>query len=294
MAAKNIIGDQSIGLQANGNIIINNDQKLAELGQLALLPVIESIGHQLKGTFQESIKATTDEIKQLYLKEHLRCIEEYKKQIGEITKEERNQHPKEATVEGIKLFQDWIGNVQEICPEDKTLSEIWQRWMIELSQGTDLSLQKIIFDKMKLLQAKDAELLLSVLESSIGMNRYNEETNYRIIHLLEIGILEKVNWFSFERLSMALFAGIINAGIFCFVLGKLIFLHNQPNLLIIISIIIAVVSVLLGLYFYSYKSNSYKLSWVGSKIASYAMALPKKEENPHIPEQPAASRTSAS
>ncbi|MEE9338560.1 MAG: hypothetical protein V3U87_10800 [Methylococcaceae bacterium] len=286
----NTIRDNSLGIQANNNVNIN--QTVNELPDAMqnmfvelLKPSIKQIGENLQNEISSDISTSIGkEIRSILEKSFVQSIKEqvysqnlnshiqvvFKRIHNENSNRRKPIEEIHETLEKTDLFMEWVENAEHIPSDGGDLSKIWQNWLYELSQGSNTSDQKILLNIMKKLTPEDANTLLrfrwnkrlfsrSYLESS-GKSKYI--TN----KLSEIGLIKR-NYFS----EIVLFFLLI-------ILGWYFkdFIDSQDyasKIKFSYETVIYLVSVSVPLLVYFIKP-CYQLTWIGKEIVSYAN--PKK------------------
>jgi len=137
-----------------------------------LKPTADYLGQEIKNYVQEKIEAK----KQKNIRDHLSSVQE--KLV------ENNQQ--EPTIEQLEFFSDWIDGVENIDPQDKELSEIWENLLIAMTKNN--SKTSLLISKLKELDPEDVLVLLK-FGRKIDLPLTREDV-YRIKKLETLDLLE--------------------------------------------------------------------------------------------------------
>ena len=179
---------------------------------LTLTPVITSIlkpsadliGQELRDLIKEKIDLIKNRKKAENLTEHLRTVGE------KLQKKKKEPNPNLTTIKQLSLFDKWVEGAENVDPTDKILAEMWQELLVQISEGNNPN--EILIEKMKMLQADDAKLLLRLGEERRVLmlpsikrffsflpktKEHADEETYRLKRLKDIDILDSYLSFNF-------------------------------------------------------------------------------------------------
>jgi len=285
----NTISEGSIGLQAGGNLTVNQTinelpnaiqdmfvellrPSIKQLGENIRkelsADVSNSIGDRVKNALDQTIlRSLREQIKAENLNYHIEMV------IKRIRSEDERQHySRESlndTFKKTELFLEWMETAEDIPPQDAILSGIWQNWLYNLSRGTDNSEQKLLLDKMKQLTHEDADILLIhypvrrpsfIYMSVFSLNSRprSGKAEYITKKLHDLGLLNR----SYFLEIVSFLVSITSA----FFVKKFITFHEPSSES---SLLIYLCSLILPMMFMFLMPN-FKLTWLGSRIVSYA------------------------
>ena len=249
-----------------------------------LKPSADLVGQELRDFLKEKIDSIKNRKKAENLTEHLRTV-------GEKLKKKKKEPDTElSSIKQLNLFDKWVEGAENIEPTDRILSEMWQDLLVAICEGNYPN--EILIEKMKLLQADDAKLLLrlrkerSVLMPTIipsvfpflrSTKEYTDEEKYRLKRLRNIDILESSLSFNWPINIVFLFSAI---SIGWYVLSYL----SQRNFqwefswqlalsgYFLLGFIIAGTSFLIP-------RRKHVLTWIGSSLLSYVKIEEKTQDS---------------
>lgn len=294
--SKNIIKEDSIGLQAGGDITVNKTvnelpKTIHDMFVELLHPSIEQIGEDLKneisGDVSKSIgekvknvlkdgfiKSIKDQIRSENLNYHIKVVlnkiqlDNAKRQEscepGRAVKDQDGSgesQKKESVYETIKktdLFLEWVEGAENVSKEDDIISEIWQDWLYRLSCGEEISDSKMLLEKMKVLTVEDAKLLLRLKGGGTLLLNSIKSPDEKYKYLIQrLSGLDLIKRNYGNEFIFMIFSFIIILVVS--VLPVVDFVKNSCY----------VIAVIMPLFIYFFVP-SYKLTWLGGRIVGKA------------------------
>ncbi|MBL8098896.1 MAG: hypothetical protein JNK81_06920 [Anaerolineales bacterium] len=205
---KQEIAENSSGIQAQGNITIDNSGIKSDI----LLPTLINIGRDIS-----EAKAIINEVREQQrsdnLKIHLQNLVGKMNEINEEEEEEEKNIFKKVpsnNVKKTKLIEEWVDEVSNIDPNEAVLSKIWQRWILELNMKGNITNLSKLLEIMKKLTPAHAELLLEIKQRR-GYLQKEAKNIYSIRHsyLKDLKDLDVVTFSQRVSPSGILFGSII-------------------------------------------------------------------------------------
>lgn len=268
-----LIKSNSTGIQADGNISITQNNSIPKSLENMIVdllkPSIQDLGYQLKNSLgkelsesigskikksleSEVLSSVKEQVKIKNLTYHINAVKQIlEKEGGERPKQSRNI---EESILRIDLFSEWAQGAEDVPPEDKLLANIWAGWLAALSKGDEIPENKIFLEKMKKINHADAQLLLRFDK------RYSSQSEKELFILKKLSDLDLIERnYTTELTSVIVFIGAL----LCLIFVELFYPIKIILALLIIILFIAVNKK-------RFDAPSYKLSWAGKGIVSYA------------------------
>ena len=211
-----------------------------------------------------------DELDKIETRTRCRNYIYHMEQIRDIYSDENEISFGDGNLEKDKLKKEWLGEIDQISPEEKILSAIWKGWLVELNENSNHFDYKIYLEKMKMISSAEAEYLLYTARYPIFsvdfkyMKRSNSgKAKFLQKQLLEKELIEKDNFYlkmlllSTVTLSLLILAVTFNSGFDLF--------RYQSMFLFMFIIVIGTFFII------SYLARilllrRYRLTWIGAGI----------------------------
>lgn len=119
-----------------------------------LKPTADYLGHELKNRIASMVDELAERRRQANLLHHLSKVTQETGLDAEVVAGNQQLH----------LFQEWVEGVQDISPEEKTLSRMWETLLVKILKGIDFEAK--LMRALSQLSESDAALLLKFARSS--------------------------------------------------------------------------------------------------------------------------------
>lgn len=266
---KQEIAKNSSGIQAQGSIAIDNSGIKGD----ALLPVLINLGGDIS-----AVKAMVSEIREHQRSEnfriHMKNIQARIHRAGQFDMPTSDQHLR--TSKETELVEKWMDEVSNIDPEEKVLSEIWRKWMLNLAAGQDSNELGLMLEIMKKLTPAHGKLLLDI-KNNKGFYKSLKSSSLRFAYLKE---LENQGAVTIRRRVSGFVVALLISIVLIIVMFVMFFNFSSNNFPISIGVFLSVfislvivffLSMLLSREFYSKMLvTDSELTEIGERIVSFA------------------------
>ena len=232
-----------------------------------LKPTADYLGQELKSRIASKIDELAERRRQANLLLHLSKVTEETGLNDEVVAGNRQLH----------LFQEWVERAQDISPEEKTLSKMWETLLVKILKGIDFEAK--LMQALSELSESDAALLLKFARSSHYRPK-NSKERYQLGQYQFSNLIEESK---VRRILNASTAGaaFLGALYMCyFAIGKIAAVVVDPSVLAnayvtilyrllpdlaIVGVIAAIAGVLVWRF-----APSHQLTWFGSELIKHA------------------------
>lgn len=231
-----------------------------------LKPTAEYIGQEIKSRIASKVDELAERRRQANLLLHLSRVTEETGLNAEVVAGNRQLH----------LFQEWVEGAQDISPEEKTLSKMWETLLVKILKGIDFEAK--LMQALSKLSESDAALLLKFARKSHYRPKSSKERyqldQYQFSELIEESKLRLILITS--TMSAALLGAIY---MIYFAIGKIAAIEDpsvHPNAYITIIYrlfpdlaMVFVIAAIAGFLVWRF-APSYQLTWFGSELIKQA------------------------
>lgn len=232
-----------------------------------LKPTAEYLGLELRDYVKSHVEEWKEKRRTQNLKAHLQAV---RKQI------ENDPHPKNGqnpSFSQLTLFDEWIDRAQDIDPEDKELSKLWQSLLARAARGDRVSSE--VMSALKTLSPREAKFLFEMKHREhlvpFRLRIFSGKDRYLVKSLEAKRILERDHTFLILLLPLLTLPLLIVYFFYYYFKEEILQIMGFTP---IIPLVISLAVILIPLFVRVVGMARWRLTWLGCELMNIA---PKSE-----------------